>query len=269
MKKIVVFLLLLSSKFSFSQVPQDIHMKALGIAEEYQTIIDLTSAEAQEIMELLENYLYDVMNGIPVDESIRQQVNTIQQIINTHDHPLSASTVLTSFHGELTYSDPTFHRIDYWSATFDNTCITQGNLSPGHDQVPYDIIELIVTQAGTFDIEVMEYGPSCPGIKDTYFSLYCHFDPTHPRETYICGNDDGGSDYLSRLEDIPLPVGTYSLVLSTYRNDNCLGPYTIEFRSDDGRLTVNQGHIVPFGLGWMALLFALLAVGILLKKFFF
>ncbi|MBN1927409.1 MAG: hypothetical protein JW798_16355 [Prolixibacteraceae bacterium] len=257
MKKILVLLFLFISVWGFSQTAE-ILQKAQALADQYEAT-GVTPAQAQAAENLLIGYFTDIVNNTPVSPATQAQVDIILDAINS-GAPLSATAVQITVNGELTSADPTYNRVI--ASGFNIGCITQGTLSGVGTDVYYDVIEFSVTHAGLVDIEVTSFP------EDSYLAIYCVFDPLNPRDNLILTNDDGGSCSLcSRLVDMPLPVGTYYLVMHTFGNGE-VGNYTIEFRSDDG-VVVLGSSAVPVNIWWIAGIFVLLAGGIIVKKIFF
>jgi len=263
-RKLLFSILLLVCGSAFGLVPAEIQTKAQIISNQYQSITGINSTDAQAVTNLLVTYFTSRSNGAPISPSLQNQ---IENIINVSESgsggSLTAATVQETVTGGLSVTDPTFNRVA--ATPFNIGCITQGTLSTTGTAVYYDVIEFTVTDAGVFDIEVMEFSSNIDD--DSHLELYCNFNPTDAREQLIMSDDDGGDDYLSRLEDISLPTGTYYLVMTSYDN-NETGNYSIQFRSDDGDLVLGSNP-VPVSIWWIVGLFALIALGILVRKLFF
>ncbi len=262
MKKILLSLLLLIGGYAFAQVPVEIQTKAQNITTKYQLVTGINSTDALAAKNLLISYFTYRSNGTPITPLMLSQVNTIINAVKGSAGPLTATAVQETVNGTLSNTDPTFNRVS--STPYNIGCITQGDLSTS-TAVYYDVIEFTVTDAGEFDIEVMDFSSNMDD--DSHLELYCNFNPLNAREQLIMSNDDGDNDFLSRLEDITLPVGTYYLVMTAFENGET-GSYSIQFRSDNGNLVLG-GNAVPVSIWWIVSLFALLALGIFVRRIWF
>lgn len=263
MKKILLSLLLLIGGYAFAQVPVEIQTKAQNITTKYQLVTGINSTDALAAKNLLISYFTYRSNGTPITPLMLSQVNTIINAVKGSAGPLTATAVQETVNGTLSNTDPTFNRVS--STPYNIGCITQGTLSSTGSVVYYDVIEFTVTDAGEFDIEVMDFSSNMDD--DSHLELYCNFNPLNAREQLIMSDDDEGAGSLSRLQDITLPVGTYYLVMTSFSNDET-GSYSIQFRSDNGNLVLG-GNAVPVSIWWIVSLFVLLALGIFVRKIWF
>ncbi len=261
MKKLLSIILLFFCISGFASI----QTKSLKVANEYQQKTGISAIETQNIYNMFVTYLTNQSNGVAIAPAIQTQVNTILAALrNTTTPHLYANQVNFTVTGELINTDPIYNQV--WADVFNTNCITQGqfDLDPSdHDENHYNVIEFSVTQAGFIDIEVMAFDGN-----DSFFALYCNFDPANPRNNLIITNDDEGEGLLSRLEDIHLPVGVYDLVMTTYREGNLLGQYTIEFRADNGQVVLGN-HPVPINFWWIISIFVLIGAGIVVRKLYF
>lgn len=255
MKKLLSIILIFLCISGFA----NIQTKSQKVATQYQQKTGISAAETQNIYNLFVTYLTNKENGVAISPAVQTQVNTILAAIkNTTTPHLYANQVNFTVSGELTVSDPTYQQV--WADGFNPNCITQGYFDT--ETIHYDVIEFSVTQSGHIDIEVMDY------YDDAFLALYCSFDPLNPRNNLIETDDDSGSGLNARLEYLHLTQGVYYLVMTTWDENDDLGSYTIEFRSDNGQVVLGN-HPVPISYWWIVSLFVLIGAGIVIRKFYF
>jgi hypothetical protein len=265
MKKILTLLVVFITLNAFSQTTE-VQQKIDNLIADYLlSNPDLTATEIQEMNDLLVDYY----NGSGSEKSTsilnQSQTNNVIGKLITNTSGLTsvtqnATSVIASYDESLSATDPIFNRI--YETLFDasNLCQTQGTLSTSGTNVYYDVIQFSVTDPGEIDIEMVS------GTFDGYLLLYCNFDPLNPQQNVIFTDDDSGTGLLARLVDMDLPMGNYYLVVSSF-DSGVTGSYSIEFRSDNGQVVL--GEAVPVGYAWIVGLFCLIAIGAVIKRFFY
>lgn len=234
MKKLFILTALLLS--AHITVATEVQQKAQGIATQYQTALGLDATETQAATDLLEQYFIDLTNGNLIDPGVQLQVNNIRDALSAGIVP-SATTLHFKITGELLTTDPVYNRGLGLSYNPADLCRTQGTLSGVGTDVYYRVHPFWVLQQG--DVEIEDVTPSS---FDSYFSLYCEFNPLQPLDNAILSDDDGGTDFRAKLTLPGLPVGKYYLVVTTFSNGES-GSYEIEFRSDDGVLALDASSV--------------------------
>jgi len=122
--------------------------------------------------------------------------------------------------GELTASDPTFHRP-----------LTMTSLSGVGTNVAYDVFDFHVSANGTYSIESTAF--SAAG-SDTFLYLYGGaFNPASPLTNLLALDDDSGAGSLSLINSTLLANTQYHLVFAAYYNGD-LGTYTGVFNTTAG-----------------------------------
>lgn len=255
MKKLLSIILIFLCFSGFA----NIQTKSQKVATQYQQKTGIGATETQNIYNMLVAYFTNKQNGVAISPSIQTQVNTIVAALqNTSTPHLYANQVNFTVSGELTTIDPTYQQV--WADSYNANCITQGYFDS--EIIHYDVIEFSVTISGSIDIEVMNYPD------DAFLALYCDFDPLNPKNNLIETDDDGGYGLNARLEDLQLSAGVYYLVMTTWDENDILGSYTIEFRSDNGQVILGS-HPVPINYWWIISLFVIIGAGIVIRKLYF
>lgn len=139
-----------------------------------------------------------------------------------------------TFSGDLT-GQPTYDKY-YPDTDPDNTCTTTSSL---WDNGLTEYLAIPIEVTATANLAV---GITSTTIDDTWFGLYCDFDPANPHLGMIAYDDDGGSGLNSEFFDvdgITLQSGqVYWLVVSTYSDtDLGGGTFSLNLSTTGGTFT--------------------------------
>jgi hypothetical protein len=162
--------------------------------------------------------------------------------------------------GSLDVTDPTYNRI--FGSPYGANCDGSANTSGTGSNVYYDVYEIHTTVAEAAVISI-----SSSGLGDSYMTLYCSFDPLDPTANIVCGDDDGGSGFMSAFtpaDNYLIEANTsYYLVVTSFGNGET-GGYTVDMA---GNLQFTPAPpSVPLS-SWAFAIIGLLAVTFVFIKF--